>query len=281
MKFISNYTPINILDIGASPCDPTLHIETLLENTNSHLYGFEPNELEYNKLKEKELLDNRTYFDLAIGDGKEHTLNLCRYPGWTSFFEADKNYISYFHNFEKASEILEKKKIQTKKLDEIEFNDTLDFIKIDVQGYESIIIENGKQKIKDSLVLQVELSPVNLYIGEKKMSEVVPEIEKLGFNLNMFHNINTRTFKPMVLQGNTGIGLHTLFQLDCVFVKDFNHISEMDVETLKKLILIMFYSYKSYDFVDYLITILDKKQNTNLISKYRELIPSLKIEKRY
>ena len=43
----------------------------------------------------------------------------------------------------------------------------------------------------------------------------------------------------------------------------------------------MFYSYKSYDFVDYLITILDKKQNTNLISKYRELIPSLKIEKRY
>ena len=157
----------------------------------------------------------------------------------------------------------------------------MDFIKIDVQGYESIIIENGKQKIKDSLVLQVELSPVNLYIGEKKMSEVVPEIEKLGFNLNMFHNINTRTYKPMVLQGNTGIGLHTLFQLDCVFVKDFNHISEMDVEKLKKLILIMFYSYKSYDFVDYLITILDKKQNTNLISKYRELIPSLKIEKRY
>ena len=281
MKFIFNNTPINILDIGASPCDPTLHIETLLENTNSHLYGFEPNELEYNKLKEKELLDNRTYFDLAIGDGKEHTLNLCRYPGWTSFFEVDKNYISYFHDFEKASEILEKKKIQTKKLDEIEFNDTLDFIKIDAQGYESIIIENGKQKIKDSLVLQVELSPVNLYIGEKKMSEVVPEIEKLGFNLNMFHNINTRTFKPMVLQGNTGIGLHTLFQLDCVFVKDFNHISEMDVEKLKKLILIMFYSYKSYDFVDYLITILDKKQNTNLISKYRELIPSLKIEKRY
>ena len=281
MKFISNYTPIYILDIGASPCDPTLHIETLLENTNSHLYGFEPNELEYNKLKEKELLDNRTHFNSAIGDGKEHTLNLCRYPGWTSFFEADKKYISYFHNFEKASEILEKKKIKTKKLDEIQFNDTLDFIKIDVQGYESIIIENGKQKIKDSLVLQVELSPVNLYIGEKKMSEVVPEIEKLGFNLNMFHNINTRTFKPMVLQGNTGIGLHTLFQLDCVFVKDFNHISEMDVEKLKKLILIMFYSYKSYDFVDYLITILDKKQNTNLISKYRELIPSLKIEKRY
>ena len=113
------------------------------------------------------------------------------------------------------------------------------------------------------------------------MSEVIPEIEKMGFNLNMFSKINTRTFKPMIIGGNTGIGLNTLFQLDCVFVKNYKEILQMEIEELKKLILIMFYSYKSFDFVDYLITILDKKQNTNLINEYRNLIPSLKIEKKY
>ena len=281
MKFINNKTKINIFDIGASPCDPTKYIEELLENTNSHLYGFEPNEDEYNKLKHKEILNKRTYYNLAIGDGEEHVLNLCAYPGWTSFLKPNKNYISYFHNFENASKIIGKKKIPTKKLDEIDFDNNIDFLKIDVQGYESVVIKHGKNKIKNTLVLEVELSPVSLYLDEKKMSEVIPEIEKMGFNLNMFSKINTRTFKPMILGGNTGVGLNTLFQLDCVFVKNYEEILQMEVEELKKLILIMFYSYKSFDFVDYLITILDKKQSTNLITEYRNLIPSLKIEKKY
>ena len=51
MGFINNKTKIFVCDIGASPCDPTEHIECLLENTNSFLYGFEPNEEEFKKLE--------------------------------------------------------------------------------------------------------------------------------------------------------------------------------------------------------------------------------------
>ena len=43
----------------------------------------------------------------------------------------------------------------------------------------------------------------------------------------------------------------------------------------------MFYSYKSFDFVDYLISLLDKKQKTDIIKDFRNLIPSLKLEKKY
>ena len=43
MDFIKNLEPILICDIGASACDPTNHIEDLLNNTKSLLYGFEPN----------------------------------------------------------------------------------------------------------------------------------------------------------------------------------------------------------------------------------------------
>jgi len=104
-------------------------------------------------------------------------------------------------------------------------------------------------------------------------------MEKLNFNLNMFYKINTRTFKPMILNNNTGIGLHTIFQLDCVFVKNYNEIEKLDEEKLKKLILIMFYSYKSYDFVDYLISRLDKLLDTNHIENFRKLLPTLKMPK--
>jgi len=50
---------------------------------------------------------------------------------------------------------------------------------------------------------------------------------------------------------------------------------------LKKLILILFYSFKSYDIVDYLIRLLDKKVGANLIENYRKIFSSLKINKLY
>ena len=40
MDFIKGYSDINICDIGASPCDATPFIDSLLENTNSKITGF-------------------------------------------------------------------------------------------------------------------------------------------------------------------------------------------------------------------------------------------------
>jgi len=280
-NLIKNQTPLAICDIGASPCDPTPHIEELLNNTRSFLYGFELNEDEFNKLKALELKGNREFFKDAIGDGLEHFLNICAYPGWTSFLEADTNYISKFHNFENASKIIKKSLLKTKKLDDIDFKNSIDFFKIDAQGYESVIIENGLKKISDALVVQLELSPVPIYKNEKNFSYVSKLMEDLKFNLHMFSNINTRTFKPMIIGNSTGIGLNTIFQLDCIFIKNYEEIDKFNEEKLRKLILIMFYCFKSYDFVDYLISKLDFLLNTNYITEYRSLIPSLKIIKKY
>ena len=62
--------------------------------------------------------------------------------------------------------------MKTDKLDEINFEKEIDFFKIDVQGFESIIIENGFNKISNALVVQLELSPVPIYKKEKNMSYV-------------------------------------------------------------------------------------------------------------
>ena len=76
MNFIKNDTPITICDIGASSCEPTDHLEELLKNTNSFLYGFEPNLEEYEKIKNLEPKSNREFFNIAIGDGSEKILNI-------------------------------------------------------------------------------------------------------------------------------------------------------------------------------------------------------------
>lgn len=278
MDFIKNNSEVVICDIGASPCDPTKHLEDLLNNVKSFLYGFEPNDKEFNKLQDT---TKKKFYSKAIGDGSVQSLNICAYPGWTSFLEPDTEYIKKFHNFEDASKIINKVSLKTEKLDDINFEKQIDFFKIDVQGFESIIIENGSKKITDSLVVELELSPIPIYKNEKNLSYVSNLMEKLNFNLNMFYKINTRSFKPVIFQKNTANGLHTIFQLDCVFVKNYKEIEKLGEEKLKKLILIMFYSYKSYDFVDYLINKLDKITGKKTIYDYRKLMSSLKIKKKY
>ena len=187
MNFVKNLKPITICDIGASPINKTEFIEDLFNNSNSQIIGFEPNVEEFKKLKET---SRKKYYNIAIGDGNKHNLNICYAPGMTSFLEPNLNYLKLFHGFEKWSKIIRKEKISTKKLDDLD--EKIDFLKIDVQGYESEIIKFGKEKIKNSLVVQIETSPTPLYINEKSFSYVSNKLEELGFSLHMFERINSK-----------------------------------------------------------------------------------------
>ena len=271
--------PIVICDIGASPTDPTPFIDNLMNTTNSFLYGFEPNEDEYKKLT---TTDKKKYFNYAVGNGKIETLNICKSPGMSSILEPDLKYLDMFHNFSDWAEIIRRVKINTKKLDDINFDKKIDFFKIDVQGYESEIIKYGQNKIQDSLVVLIETSTSPLYKGEKTFAHIYSELEKLGFQLHMFKEINTRSFKPMILQDNIKTGLHHLFQLDCIFIKNFDLINKLEIEELKKMILILFYCFKSFDIVDYLINKLSKITKIDYISEYRSTVmTNIQFEKYY
>jgi len=277
-KLIVNKTPITICDIGASPVDPTPFIDELLDNTNSVLYGFEPNEDEFKKLIQT---DRKKYFNVAVGNGNTETLNICQATGMSSILKPDLDYLDLFHGFKEWGNITKTINIQTKKLDEINFENKIDFFKIDVQGYESKIINHGEVKIKESLIVQIETSPVPLYKDEKSFSYICSQLENLGFNLHMFNKINTRCFKPTTLQNNIYLGLHHLFQLDCVFIKSFSLINNLNSEELKKMALILFYSFKSYDLVDFLIQKISQMDSVDYISEYRKLMSSIKINKNY
>ena len=278
IKLLKIETPIVICDIGASPTDPTPSIEDLINNTNSILYGFEPNEDEFNKLKQSE---KNIYFNYGIGNGNDEILNICAAPGMSSVLEPNYEYLNLFHGMQEWSKIIKKKLIKTKKLDEINFEKKIDFFKIDVQGYEYEIINNGKKKIKESLVVQIETSPIPLYKNEKTFSYICNQLENLDFELHMFNNIHTRYFKPFVPKNTTHSGLHHLFQLDCIFIKKLNFISNLNIEELKKFILISLYSLKSYDLTLLLLNKLSNLTQINYSNKLKDFLKEKIMVKKY
>ena len=82
MEFIRNLKPIIICDIGASPIDDDNFINELFNNTTSKIIGFEPNINEFNKLKNTA---RKKYYNLPLGDGQIHKLNICFGSGMSSF----------------------------------------------------------------------------------------------------------------------------------------------------------------------------------------------------
>ena len=91
LEIINPKEPIVVCDIGASPVDPTPFIDDLINNTNSVLYGFEPNEDEFKKLTQTQ---RKKYFNVAVGNGKTETLNI--YLFYHSF---DQNYLENKHHY--------------------------------------------------------------------------------------------------------------------------------------------------------------------------------------
>jgi hypothetical protein len=284
LNFLNIKEPISICDIGAKTgdnkdADNTTFIEDLINNSNSILYGFEPNPNEYERLN---TTPNKKYFNYGVGNGNNEFLNIYKNPGLSSILEPNLDYLNLFGNFNLWFEILQKIEIMTKKLDEINFDTTIDFIKIDVQGYESEVIKFGKNTIKNSLIVNIETSPVPIYKNEKSFSYLCNKLEELGFLLHAFNRIDTRCFKPMILDHHNNLtGINHLFQLDCIFIKKFEEIEKFNVVQLKKLAFILFYSFKSYDLVDLLIQKISKIESIDYLTQYRNLMTTIRIKKNY
>lgn len=269
MEFLKTDSKLGICDIGANPVDPTPFIEELYKNTPSVLYGFEPHEVAFNKLEQSE---SRKFFKYGIGDGEMHNLNLCKASGMSSFLKPKFDYLNYFHGFAEWAEVIGTAEVDTKKLDEVEFEENIDLFKIDVQGYESEVIAHGAETLRKALCVQLEVSPVPIYEGEKPLSYISKQLEDLGFMLHALHNVNLRCFKPVTVNQNIYDGINHVFQLDCVFIRSIEDLSKFNDEDLKKLAQIMFYCFNSFDLSYALISELDKRNGTKLTEDFRNLI---------
>ena len=104
---------------------------------------------------------NETYLPYAVGDGQEHTLNLCAYSGWTSTFVPSAAALEVFDFFKDNARVVGQMRVLTQRLDDIAEVNDIDFLKIDIQGGELAVFVHGKKKLKNAVVIQTELQFVN------------------------------------------------------------------------------------------------------------------------
>jgi FkbM family methyltransferase len=235
-----------VVDIGANPIDGDPPYLPLLKKSLCRVIGFEPQPEALAALNAKKS-ELETYLPYAVGDGTEATLRICRLPGMTSLFAPDPVALKHFGGFSMWGEVLSESRIATRRLDDIAEIDTIDFLKIDVQGSELVAFRNERNKLAHAVAIQTEVSFLPLYVGQPVFGDIDLELRGLGFVPHAFAAINNRLIAPMTNPADPYSSLNQLLEADIVYVRDFMRPDLMQPEQLKHLALIAYHCYRSYD----------------------------------
>lgn len=249
----------HVVDIGANPIEDKPPYQPLLDAQLCRVTGFEPQGSLLAELNQRKGV-NETYLPYAVGDGQEHVLNLCAYSGWTSTFVPSRAALEVFSFFKKNARVVGQKRIETQRLDDITEVKDIDFLKIDIQGGELAVFMHGKEKLKNAVVIQTELSFVNLYEGQPSLAQIDQELRTQGFIPHAFVALKRGPISPLLFDGNPAKALNQLLEGDLVYVRDFIHPDGISSEQLKQLCLIVHSCYNSVDLAGRCIALLEQRK---------------------
>ena len=248
----------HVVDIGANPIEGLPPYKPLLDAQLCRVSGFEPQATPLAELNLKKGA-NEAYFPYAVGDGKEHILNLCAYSGWTSTFVPSAAALEAFSFFKNNARVVGQTRVQTQRLDDLVEVDDIDFLKIDIQGGELAVFVHGREKLKNAVVIQTELQFVNLYEGQPSFGEVDQELRAQGFIPHAFAALKKWPISPLQFGGDPTRPLNQLLEADVVYVRDFIHADGISSDQLKHLCLIGHSCYNSFDLAGRCVALLAQR----------------------
>jgi len=235
-----------VVDIGASPIDGVPPYKGLLDAGLCHVTGFEPQPEQLARLQQTQG-PNETYLPYVVGDGGEHSLQLCRSVGFTSLLEPDPASLALLEYYQPLGQVLARERVQTRRLDDIDEIEGIDFLKIDIQGGELAVFQHGRSKLAQAVFVQTEVSFVTLYKDQPAWGEVDLELRAQGFMPHCFANIKRWPITPALIDGDPAKPLNQLLEADVVYIRDVRKMESLSDEQLRNMAIIAHVCYGSRD----------------------------------
>jgi FkbM family methyltransferase len=244
----------HVVDIGANRLGGYFHPPylTMLEAGLCKVTGFDPQPSAFSELQ-KISSPNELYLPYAVADGNPHTLKICRSPGMTSLLEPDPINLGLL-GIEIQRVVVERVPLETRRLDDIGEIEHLDFLKIDIQGSELVVFQNGHNKLTEAVAIQTEVSFVNWYQNQPSFGEIDVELRGQGF---IPHYITE--LKVWNASGYTREPARQILEADCIYVRDYFR-GELNDEQLKHLALIAHFCLGSFDLALQCVEMLERRQ---------------------
>lgn len=264
---------LSVLDVGALLEGAPVY-EPLLETSSTHIYGFEPNDRARADL-ERIHGGRGAWLPHVLGDGARWTLHETHYPGCSSLFPPNPAVVNAFSgmgtedhmNFHLEGTV----EVQTVRLDEVDEIPAIDFAKLDIQGAELMVLQNGMSKLKDARVIQTEAAFLPLYQNQPLFADQHIFLRDYGFELHKFIDITGRPLRNLTMRDPIA-PLSQLIEADAIFVRGLMQPQTLSVEELLKTAQILHDVYCSYDVVCRLLQTHDAKALVPVADLYLEAV---------
>jgi FkbM family methyltransferase len=248
-QLVAPIEPISLADVGAACIAETPVYKPLLDAGLAHLHAFEgdPRQIEKIRGTYGDKVSVRDYF---LADGAIHTLHVAAAEsGMTSLLEPNATALQFFNGFPLFGQIHETRPVQTTRLDDVAELPGIDFLKLDIQGAELTVLENGVAKLARCVAIQLEVSYVCLYENQPSFGEVDLFMRRNGFLPHCFLEVKKWSIAPLLKGNDPRRPFNQLLESDIVYVRNLLSLEALSVSQLKKLALIAHHCLFSFDLV--------------------------------
>lgn len=234
----------SIVDVGASPVDGSPPYQRMLEEGLCTVVGFEPNPSALADLNGSKT-SNETYLPYVIGTGTSATFHNCRAHGMSGLLEPDPARLALFPNFEVFGTVNNSEPVATRKLDAVHEIAVIDYLKLDVQGGELLILRGADKKLTQTVAIQTEVSFAPLYRNQPPFGRIDMELRWRGFVPHCF--VGAKLWPVATTTELPVNDPHQIIDADMLYLRDFADQANMSVAQWKQLAMVAHHIAGSYD----------------------------------
>jgi FkbM family methyltransferase len=270
-SFLGLSQPLHCVDVGALQIadEPDPWVSWAQEGY-AEVLGFEPIQEECDKLNQLAISsDGRIrYLPIGLGDGKEHTLHITNVQMTSSLFPPARTTIDLFLALGDLMQVVKKKRIKTHRLDEINEADSTDFLKLDVQGAELMIMENASKALESASIIQCEVEFIELYEGQPLMADIDRFLRSNGFIFLRYAHTTGRPFKPLHYPENPNQAISQILWADAIYIRDFRELKSWTDRQLRASAFLLHTLYNAFDLTHLILKEADRREESELANLY-------------
>lgn len=206
----------------------------------------------------------------ALGDGSTGQFRLCSAPMTSSMLEPNIPLLRRFVQLEEVTTVVRRSEMQTRRLDDLlpDLGGRVDFLKLDVQGYELAVLRGAEITLREVLVVHTEVEFVEMYEGQPLFAEVDQFLRRAGYVFHRFASVHGRPLKPIHFLDNPLKPISQQLWADAVYVRDLWELKDFSVPQLLRTALILHEVYHSYDVAHHVLA----KANSEFAQRYLETV---------
>jgi FkbM family methyltransferase len=238
---------IHVVDIGAAAINEMPPYKRLIDRGLARLSAVDADERQIDSILQAYGAGTQV-INAVIADGSRRQLYLCSpASGMSSILKPSERNLAFFNGFTGFGRVQRVIEVETRRLADIEALQAIDFLKMDVQGAELMVLENSGKALDDCVAIHLEASFVTLYEDQPSLGEIDIWMRSHGFLPHRFIDVKRWSIAPVLRENDFRLPFHQLLECDIVYVRALVDLSGLDDDQLRKLALIAAYVCTSPD----------------------------------